>query len=136
MMATNPYTNPPEDAEQQVLAKWLDMHRINWFHPPNGGHRNVVVAAKLKAQGVKPGVPDVMIVDPPPNYPNNVGTAIELKRRKGGTVSSEQTAWLGILQERGWAVAGCKGATEAIEFLESLGYGRVNRESKVYATSS
>ena len=130
------YINPSEEQEQIALAQWLDIHKINFFHPPNGGHRNVVVAAKLKAQGVKPGVPDVMIVDPPPNYPNNVGTAIELKRRKGGTVSDKQTQWLTILQERGWAVAVCKGATEAIEFLESLGYGRVNRESKVYTTSS
>ena len=122
-MATNPYTNPPEDAEQQVLAKWLDMHRINWFHPPNGGHRNVIVASKLKAQGVKRGVPDVMIVDPPPAYPDNVGAAVELKRRKDGRVTPEQTHWLAILQERGWAVAVCRGASEAIEFLESLGYG-------------
>lgn len=123
-MATNPYINPPEDAEQQVLAKWLDMHRINWFHPPNGGHRNVIVASKLKAQGVKRGVPDVMIVDPPPAYPDNVGTAIELKRRKGGTLTKEQKEWLAILDARGWAVAVCRGATEAIEFLKELGYGQ------------
>ena len=123
-MATNPYINPPEDAEQQVLAKWLDMHRINWFHPPNGGHRNVIVASKLKAQGVKRGVPDVMIVDPPPASPENVGTAIELKRRKGGHLTDEQKEWLETLQERGWATAVCRGADEAIQFLESLGYGK------------
>ena len=130
-MATNPYTNPPEEAEQQVLAKWLDMHKINWFHPPNGGHRNVVVAAKLKAQGVKPGVPDIVIVDRPPLYPDNIGTAIELKRRKGGSVTPDQREWLCKLKDRGWAVAVCKGAAEAIDFLESLGYGRTKHGSKV-----
>ena len=123
-MATNPYTNPPEEAEQQVLAQWLDMHKINWFHPPNGGHRNVIVASKLKVHGVKRGVPDVIIVDPPPLYSNKVGTAIELKRRKGGHLTDEQKEWLDILQLRGWAVAVCRGADEAIRFLESLGYGK------------
>lgn len=126
MTVADPYTNPPEEQEQTVLAQWLDLHDITWFHTPNGGHRNVVVAAKLKAQGVKPGVPDVMIVDPPPASPDSVGVAIELKRRKDGRVTPEQTHWLAILQERGWAVAVCRGASEAIEFLESLGYGRRN----------
>lgn len=129
MAINNPYTNPPEEAEQVALAQWLDLHKIAWFHPPNGGHRNVVVAAKLKAQGVKRGVPDVMIVDPPPLYPENVGTAIELKRRKAGRVSENQTEWLEKLRNRGWAVAVCRGATEAIEFLESLGYGGRRRVS-------
>ena len=99
------------------------MHKINWFHPPNGGHRNVVVAKKLKAQGVKRGVPDVMIVDRPPANPKNVGVAIELKRRKGGSLTKEQKRWLRILSEKGWAVAVCRGADEAIKFLEELGYG-------------
>ena len=124
-MATNPYTNPPEETEQRVLAQWLDMHKINWFHPPNGGHRNVVVAKKLKAQGVKRGVPDVMIVDRPPANPKNVGVAIELKRRKGGSLTKEQKRWLRILSEKGWAVAVCRGADEAIKFLEELGYGGI-----------
>ena len=57
---------PTEEQEQVTLAHWLDLHKIAWFHPPNGGHRNVIVGRKLKAQGVKRGVPDVMIVDRPP----------------------------------------------------------------------
>lgn len=123
-MATNPYENPPEETEQIALAQWLDLHKVAWWHTPNGGDRNVVVASKLKAQGVKRGVPDVIIVDPPPLYPNKVGTAIELKRLKGGRLTKDQKRWLEILKSRGWVVAVCKGADEAIEFLESLGYGR------------
>lgn len=124
MAETNPYLNPPEEIEQRTLAQWLDMHGIAWFHPPNGGDRNQIVGRKLKIQGVKRGVPDVMIVDPPPLYPSNVGTAIELKRRKGGHLTDEQKEWLETLQERGWATAVCRGADEAIQFLESLGYGK------------
>src|SRR5690554_7178377 len=47
------------------------------WHTPNGGHRNVVVASKLKAQGVKRGVPDIVIVDRPPLCPDNIGTGSE-----------------------------------------------------------
>ena len=124
MVSNNPYTNPPEEAEQKILAQWLDLHQVNWFHPPNGGDRNVIVGRKLKLQGVKRGVPDVIIVDPPPACPANVGVAIELKRRKGGSLTLEQKEWLNVLEQRGWAVAVCKGADEAIRFLESLGYGK------------
>jgi hypothetical protein len=31
------------------------------FHVPNGGHRVKAVAAKLKAQGVKAGMPDLVL---------------------------------------------------------------------------
>ena len=122
-MATNPYTNPPEEMEQIALVQWLELHKIKYTHVPNEGKHKVQYRVKQKRLGVKSGVPDLLIFDPPPNYPDNVGTAIELKRRKGGSVSQEQTAWLNILQERGWTVAVCKGAGKAIEFLEELGYG-------------
>jgi hypothetical protein len=52
-----------------------------------------------------------------------VGVAIELKRQKGGRVTPEQTAWLEHLKARGWAVAVCRGAMEAIRFLQELGFG-------------
>lgn len=98
---------------------------------PNEGKHKVQYRVKQKRLGVKAGVPDLLIFDPPPTCPDNVGTAIELKRRKGGRVTPEQTDWLNDLKDRGWAVAVCQGATEAIEFLESLGYGRTKHGSKV-----
>ena len=54
-----------EEALQRQVAEFLDRFLPDgalWFHCPNGGHRNRVVAAKLKAQGVKRGVPDVIIL--------------------------------------------------------------------------
>lgn len=121
---------PTEEQEQVTLAQWLDLHGICWFHTPNGGHRNVVVAKKLKDQGVKPGVPDVIVVDRPPKSRDNVGVAIELKREKGGSVSPDQRQWLDSLRERGWIVAVCRGAGEAINLLEELGYGRKHKGRK------
>lgn len=46
-----------EDQEQTALAQYLDMRfgEYGWFHPPNGGSRNVIEASKLKRMGVKKG---------------------------------------------------------------------------------
>ena len=115
---------PTEEQEQLALVQWLELHKIRYTHVPNEGKHKVQYRAKQKRLGVKPGVPDILIFDRPPRYPENVGVAIELKRRKGGRVTPEQTVWLEHLKARGWAVAVCRGAMEAIEFLESLGYGR------------
>lgn len=124
-----------EDIEQARLALWLDGRRINgrpllWAHVPNGGKRHVAVARQLRAAGVKSGVPDVLIFDPPPLLPPfttearcaYVGTAIELKQAKGGRASDNQTAWLEALAERGWWVSVEHGADAAIKALEGLGY--------------
>ena len=72
-------------------------------------------------------MPDILIFDRPPLYPENVGVAIELKRQKGGRVTPEQIAWLEDLKARGWAVAVCQGAMEAIRVLQELGFGGWSR---------
>jgi len=115
---------PTEDQEQKVVAQWLDLHKIKYAAIPNGGLRNKIVAAKLVGQGVKRGVPDLLIFDPPPASPKRTGLAIEMKRTKGGTVSDDQKEWLVALEERNWITQVCKGATEAIRLLETLGYGK------------
>jgi hypothetical protein len=68
-----------EDNFQKSVARYLDSKGVLWFHCPNGGHRNVAEAAKLKAMGVKAGVPDVLIFEPRKGYH---GFAIELKVAK------------------------------------------------------
>jgi hypothetical protein len=115
--------SPLEDFEQERLANWLDSRGVLWTHPPNGGMRNKVVAAKLKRQGVKAGVPDVLIFTAPPNGPEGCrGVAVELKRAKGGRCTDAQLMWQQMLLAQGWSVAVCHGHQEAIEWLEALGY--------------
>jgi len=114
---------PTEEQEQLALVQWLELHKIRYTHVPNEGKHKVQYRAKQKRLGVKPGVPDLLIFDRPPLYPEHVGVAIELKRQKGGRVTPEQTAWLEHLKARGWAVAVCRGAMEAIRFLQELGFG-------------
>ena len=114
-----------EEGEQRLLAEFLDAIGVPWFHVPNGGVRCAAEGGKLKAQGVKPGVPDNFIVAPPPNGPPDCpGTIIELKRKNGGVVSADQKRWLAFFETQGWTVKVCNGADEAIAFVERLGYTR------------
>lgn len=117
---------PSEEQEQRTLAQWLNWQKICWLHVPNEGKRSVVGGRRLKQIGLQTGFPDVLILDPPPVDRNCPGVAIELKRSKGGRVQPSQKEWLERLDERGWVTSICHGADEAIELLESLGYGRAS----------
>ena len=59
------------------------------FAVPNGGQRNVIVAKKLKAEGVLAGVPDICII-----YRGKVFFA-EVKNEKGRLTENQ----LGIIEQ-------------------------------------
>ena len=111
---------PTEDEEQKVVVQYLNLLKIDFCAVPNGGHRHKAVAAKLKATGVKPGVPDLLIFTIPPSYPNSKGLAIEMKRRKGGQLRQNQKEWLDRLENIGWMTFVAKGADEAIDLIDIL----------------
>ena len=117
-------TAPTEYEEQVKLAEYLDMKGYLWCHVPNGGNRDVRTGAKMKRQGVKPGVPDVLIFDDPTSeYTMNFsGIAIELKRSDGNPsdVRDAQKEWLEALEWRNWQTKVAFGADDAIEWLENL----------------
>ena len=69
------------------------------FAIPNGGLRDKVVAAKLKATGVKAGVPDMFL---PVARGDFHGLFIELKKGQKQTLSNEQKDWFRELQEQGY----------------------------------
>lgn len=113
---------PREDREHKeavAFMKLVDMHLGRWpelsrlFHVPNGGARSKAAAGKLKAEGVKRGVPDYLF---PVRSGDYVGLAIELKA-SGGRVEPEQRDWLTHLQSQGWVAVTAYGAVEAWEFL-------------------
>ena len=117
--------NPTEAQEQTelfaratLLSKRHPELRL-LFHIPNGGSRHPAEAARLKAQGVKPGVPDICLPVPKKKYH---GLYIELKRRSGGVVSEAQNAMLTALRRQGYKVAICFGCDDAwktiSEYLE------------------
>jgi hypothetical protein len=103
-----------EDALQKSVAKYLDAVNAFWYHCPNGGSRNGIEAAKLKAMGVKPGVPDCMIIDQKHDYS---GLAIELK--VGYNKPSEhQLAIFDKLVERNWMVVVSWSLDEVIDLID------------------
>jgi len=91
------------------------------FHVPNGGARNKITAAQLKAEGVKKGVPDLFLMAPRGGYH---GLAIELKRKGGGRVSPEQKDWIERLNAQGYRATVCFGWNDARQTIEAyLGKG-------------
>lgn len=113
---------PKEATEQIWLFEWCRHAAVKWpeldllHHIANGGSRNYIEAARLKAQGVKPGVPDLCLPVPRGDYH---GLYIELKRREHGVLSAEQKVWIERLRGQGYRVEVCKGFQEAADVLES-----------------
>lgn len=118
---------PPEEDDQIALAQILDQtlyngRQLKWIHCPNEGNRKPQYTAKLRRMGLKPGFPDVIIFDSPPNYPSLKGGVIELKRKKGGVISEAQQDWVEYFRTNGWDAWICKGLDEAIDILKHWGY--------------
>ena len=113
---------PTEHREQTELIKWAKARAATLpelemlVAVPNGEKRNPITGAKLKAQGVKPGFPDLFLPVPRGIY---CGLAIEMKRCTGGRLSPEQRDWLERLQAQGYAAVVCNGADEAIAVIEN-----------------
>lgn len=109
---------PTEHAEQVALIKWFDLQypalRGRLAACPNGGQRNVIVATKLKAEGVRPGYPDLNLLTPRHGF---AGLFIELKRVKGGGLQPDQADWLEWLGGQGFMTVVCKGAEAARETI-------------------
>jgi hypothetical protein len=81
---------------------------------PNGGLRNVIVAKKLKAEGVKRGVPDICL---PVARHGLHGLYIELKT-ENGVVSDDQSNWYAMLSEQGYRARICRGAEQSIAAIK------------------
>jgi hypothetical protein len=85
----------PEHDEQVALFRWAEMQSGGipelalLFAIPNGGDRHPAVAAKLKAEGVKKGVPDICLPVARRGYH---ALYIEMKA-PGGRVKPEQREW-------------------------------------------
>lgn len=110
---------PTEHQEQVMLFRWLAFNAKAYpmlalaFAIPNGGLRHFLVAAKLKAEGVKRGVPDIFL--PVPTMMSGImehGLFIEMKSAEG-RLSPEQKAWGCAVLSQGYDVAVCYSWTEA-----------------------
>lgn len=116
-----------EHDEQVLLFNWaaLNEERIpelkNLFAIPNGGLRNKVVAVRMKAEGIKAGVPDICLAFPSGGF---FGLFIEMKAGKNKTTPT-QNEWIIRLQQANYCVVVCYGFEEAKrEILDYLGAER------------
>lgn len=97
-----------EHQEQVAFFQWLRYAYpdVLAFAIPNGGHRHIAVAKKLKAEGVTPGIPDIMIADGKP------GCFIEMKVKPNKCTDS-QVEIMYKLNSAGYHTAVCYDWEEA-----------------------
>ena len=112
-----------EHTEQVTLMQWwqLACHGFGvseqlLFAIPNGGQRNVVVASKLKAEGVRAGVPDLFLAVA---RHGGHGLFIEMKKAKGGRTSDKQEAIMAELDAQGYYTTVAHGWLQAKISIEA-----------------
>ena len=111
---------PSEEQEQAAVFEWAMLMERQLpelallYHCPNGGDRHPAVAAKLKALGVKKGVPDLFL---PVARGGWHGLYVELKRKKGGKLSEDQKAWLEALTDQKFMAVRADGAEQACDII-------------------
>lgn len=116
-----------EHAHQVALFMWAAQPAQKSAYPqlqrmfaiPNGGERNVIVAGRLRAEGVKRGVLDIFLAVPRCGWH---GLFVELKRPKSdarakGVVEPEQADWIAYLQSVGYGAVVCYGWEAARDVL-------------------
>jgi hypothetical protein len=111
-----PFPCPTEHEEQATLIEMCALFAPH--HPelellmatPNGGKRHPATAARLAAEGVRAGYPDLSLDVARGGYH---GLKIEMKRLRGGTVRPEQKWWHERLRAEGYRVEVCRGCDAA-----------------------
>lgn len=108
-----------EHGEQVALFSWAGWNVEGYpelaylYAIPNGGKRDKATAAKLQAEGVRPGVLDVHLPIARGRY---IGLWLEMKVG-GNKMTQEQREWLGAMVRFGHRVKVCYSADEAISAL-------------------
>lgn len=99
-----------EHEEQKEFVRWFrecyeNTKGVRIFAIPNGGHRNKITASKMKAEGLRSGVPDLFI----PEW----RLWVEMKREKGGVLSDNQKIWRDYLLSNKYFYVVCNGFENA-----------------------
>ena len=104
-----PNITPLEEVEQRNVIIYCAYAGIPVFAIPNGGSRDRREAARMTAQGVKPGVPDLFI---PRAAGKFHGLFIEME-------------WIALLRREGYAAYACYGFDNARLVIEKYLSGRL-----------
>ena len=119
---------PLEEDEQIAFVQWCRLRGFTVHHSGNeiGGSTRAMKAraVKMKKMGTSKGFPDLLVFIPVTGINGKIDAyqmlAIEMKRaQKGSNVSAEQKEWLKTLNLAGVPSKVCKGAEEAVKFVEA-----------------
>lgn len=112
---------PTESEEQRAIIEWWSyesrrrgLPEFALYAVPNGGMRHAATAGRLKAEGVRKGVPDLVLAAA--RGPHH-GAYLELKRLEGGSITPHQKAFGEYLKKAGYAHGVAWGFDEARAFL-------------------
>ena len=119
--------------EHEIQVACVNYFRLRYpkgliYAIPNGGQRNVIVASKLKAEGVLSGVPDLHIPIAKKGYH---GLYIELKNGKAGKVSENQKTIMEKLQSEGYRCDVCRSFDEFRNVIDNYMFGEEKRKKKI-----
>ena len=111
---------PLEHEEQKKLCQYLDLKKKLYFAVPNGmflksKKSSYGIIKKMKLEGMKSGVPDIVIPEPNKQY---YGLFIEMKREKGSTTTEEQKQWNKALNDRNYLAVICRGFENAKKVID------------------
>ena len=125
-------TRVTEHQIQTALFQWLRaVHpKVVAFAVPNAARRSPSQAAYLKAEGLRAGIPDVVLATPRGGF---AGMFLELKR-EGGKLSDAQRETLYLLANEGYACAIAWNLDEAIELITQYLEGNWNELLNAHTT--
>lgn len=114
----HPQRRRPDDEEHRIQCACVNWFRLQYpthasalFAVPNGGRRDRVSGAKLKAEGVLPGVSDLILLVARGDYH---ALLIEMKTSKGKQ-SPAQKVWQREMESRGYRYIVCHSFDEFME---------------------
>lgn len=102
--------------------EWLLPQDAFAFAVPNGGSRNIIEAVNLKRQGVKAGVPDIIIVH------RGKALGLELKA-KNGSLQESQKVTFPKMRAAGMRIEVARSFGEAIDLIREMGVSLRAKES-------
>lgn len=111
--------NAHEHRIQCACVRWFAYQYQQYegllFSVPNGGHRDKVTGAMMKAEGVVAGVADLILLVPSKGYH---ALCIEMKTEKGRQ-SPEQKAWQKKAEAHGYKYAVCRSLDDFMETVNT-----------------
>lgn len=114
-----------EEALQRAVVQLLALYEgrglLAFAHCPNGERRDPVTGARLKAMGVRAGVPDMLVW-----AKGGAHFGIELKTA-GGHLSPTQSLWHRLLHLLGHRVHVCRSVDEVEAVLRREGVPAIGK---------